>query len=414
MTQRAAGLNPSRQTRNANLAGGAVTEVGRQLGVPLAVVMLSMTPPEVAALFPAEPQPLRSPRPAAASEEEGLRAAGVLLGEATEEEWQVVGPYAVEWIADERWGAGIAGGWEYLVKWAGFGADANTWEPESNILDETLVDEFRARRSDLEAMMSGEGGSGVLSDDGEAAAGAVLCDTPAAASEAQVVEPPRTRASVAKRALDQPAAEAEGPPEPRLAPHATKRACGDRQRITVLKAIAQVEALKARQARGEGLELSQVEKIGRETDLRERLATLDALERGGGGMGGAAMQTDPPSVGAAEGSGGSGSGVSPTLQRLGSGGQCGSRWQRWAAQADALVADRQAGCLSPCRRRWDGGGEAAERRRNGAAGCGSHSSCRVPQHAQRWRGCRGRPPYPTGPDASGADGLAPPRRRQDL
>ena len=32
---------------------------------------------------------------------------------------------------------------EYLVKWAGYSAEHNTWEPKVNILDKRLIDNFQ-------------------------------------------------------------------------------------------------------------------------------------------------------------------------------------------------------------------------------------------------------------------------------
>ena len=48
--------------------------------------------------------------------------------------------YEVEAILASRVAAG--GGTEYLIQWRGFGVDANTWEPEDNILDKDLLRAF--------------------------------------------------------------------------------------------------------------------------------------------------------------------------------------------------------------------------------------------------------------------------------
>jgi hypothetical protein len=56
-------------------------------------------------------------------------------------------PYTVERITKERHTK--ARGREYLVKWAGF--DGPTWEPEKNILDQSLVNTWRARCELLKA-----------------------------------------------------------------------------------------------------------------------------------------------------------------------------------------------------------------------------------------------------------------------
>lgn len=52
--------------------------------------------------------------------------------------------YEVERILGVR-AAGVGGGREFLVKWKGFGVEANTWEPEGNLGCGELVEEFWAR-----------------------------------------------------------------------------------------------------------------------------------------------------------------------------------------------------------------------------------------------------------------------------
>jgi len=48
--------------------------------------------------------------------------------------------YAVERIVNSRRKGHKV---EYLVKWAGYSADHNTWEPKVNILDKRLIDNFQ-------------------------------------------------------------------------------------------------------------------------------------------------------------------------------------------------------------------------------------------------------------------------------
>ena len=52
--------------------------------------------------------------------------------------------FAAEKILKKRLKKGK--GIEYLVKWQGFGAKHNTWEPEENILDRRLTEEFNAKQ----------------------------------------------------------------------------------------------------------------------------------------------------------------------------------------------------------------------------------------------------------------------------
>ena len=44
---------------------------------------------------------------------------------------------------------GNAGGIEYFVKWKGYSSNFNTWEPESNILDPGLIQEYQEGVSKL-------------------------------------------------------------------------------------------------------------------------------------------------------------------------------------------------------------------------------------------------------------------------
>ncbi|RWS21523.1 uncharacterized protein B4U80_04727, partial [Leptotrombidium deliense] len=52
--------------------------------------------------------------------------------------------FCVENIVKERVRSGKV---EFLVKWSGYSSDDNTWEPEENILDKTLVKTFRKQNS---------------------------------------------------------------------------------------------------------------------------------------------------------------------------------------------------------------------------------------------------------------------------
>jgi len=56
------------------------------------------------------------------------------------------GVYKVETILAKR---GRAGRVQYLVKWAGFTEDDNSWEPAGNILDQQLIDDFNVRQKQL-------------------------------------------------------------------------------------------------------------------------------------------------------------------------------------------------------------------------------------------------------------------------
>lgn len=47
---------------------------------------------------------------------------------------------SVEKITDVR--VSKEGNTEFLIKWSGMGAKDNSWEPEENILDDTLIDEY--------------------------------------------------------------------------------------------------------------------------------------------------------------------------------------------------------------------------------------------------------------------------------
>eukprot|EP00965_Chrysotila_dentata_P199987 6179713-Pleurochrysis_carterae.AAC.2 len=54
--------------------------------------------------------------------------------------------YAVHRILDER--EGSDGSHEFLIKWKGYKASQNTWEPEANILNKKLIARFRADRAE--------------------------------------------------------------------------------------------------------------------------------------------------------------------------------------------------------------------------------------------------------------------------
>ncbi|KAG1450460.1 hypothetical protein G6F55_009674 [Rhizopus delemar] len=55
--------------------------------------------------------------------------------------------YTVEEIRDHR---GSSGSREYLVKWAGYGDRANTWEPANNFSDPTFINQYWDKRKQLE------------------------------------------------------------------------------------------------------------------------------------------------------------------------------------------------------------------------------------------------------------------------
>ncbi|KAG1205364.1 hypothetical protein G6F69_009432 [Rhizopus microsporus] len=55
--------------------------------------------------------------------------------------------YEVEEIRDHR---GTAGKREYLVKWAGYGERANTWEPASNFSDPMIVNKYWEKKRQLQ------------------------------------------------------------------------------------------------------------------------------------------------------------------------------------------------------------------------------------------------------------------------
>lgn len=59
--------------------------------------------------------------------------------------------YTVEEIRDHR---GPSGSREYLVKWAGYGDRANTWEPASNFSDPTFINQYWDKRKQLEERSS--------------------------------------------------------------------------------------------------------------------------------------------------------------------------------------------------------------------------------------------------------------------
>lgn len=55
--------------------------------------------------------------------------------------------YEIEEIRDHR---GTAGKREYLVKWAGYGERANTWEPASNFSDPSIIDKYWEKKRQLQ------------------------------------------------------------------------------------------------------------------------------------------------------------------------------------------------------------------------------------------------------------------------
>ena len=65
--------------------------------------------------------------------------------------------FAAEKILKKRLKKGK--GIEYLVKWQGFGAKHNTWEPEENILDPLLIEEFNDKKNSTKK----KGGKGLNS-----------------------------------------------------------------------------------------------------------------------------------------------------------------------------------------------------------------------------------------------------------
>lgn len=54
--------------------------------------------------------------------------------------------YYVERILDERASRKPGSGWEYLVRWLGWSPEHDSWEPESNISDRTLIVEYHQRK----------------------------------------------------------------------------------------------------------------------------------------------------------------------------------------------------------------------------------------------------------------------------
>jgi hypothetical protein len=54
--------------------------------------------------------------------------------------------YAVERILSER--RGKRGESEYLCRWEGWGAEADSWEPARHILDEQLIADFERERGE--------------------------------------------------------------------------------------------------------------------------------------------------------------------------------------------------------------------------------------------------------------------------
>ena len=70
------------------------------------------------------------------SEDEGYSE--VAMGDILEEE----DVYEVERIEKERTYRGVK---QYLVRWKGYGASENSWEPAESILDDSLINDFRSR-----------------------------------------------------------------------------------------------------------------------------------------------------------------------------------------------------------------------------------------------------------------------------
>merc|ERR1711997_1002282 len=54
--------------------------------------------------------------------------------------------FAAEKISKKRLRKGKV---EYLVKWQGWGPKYNTWEPEENILDQRLIDQFKQKQEQI-------------------------------------------------------------------------------------------------------------------------------------------------------------------------------------------------------------------------------------------------------------------------
>jgi len=73
------------------------------------------------------------------------------------------GVFVAERIVKKRQ-AKNGSGVEYLIKWKGWSPYHNTWEPEGNVLDKGLVDDFEAKqirlkiKSEIEADRNGTGG----------------------------------------------------------------------------------------------------------------------------------------------------------------------------------------------------------------------------------------------------------------
>mmetsp|Transcript_16843 Transcript_16843/g.28659 ORF Transcript_16843/g.28659 Transcript_16843/m.28659 type:complete len:176 (+) Transcript_16843:31-558(+) len=60
--------------------------------------------------------------------------------------------YSVQKIVSKQ--IGKNGGVEYLIKWQGYPATKNTWEPEENILSKYLIEEFEKQWAEDEGTMS--------------------------------------------------------------------------------------------------------------------------------------------------------------------------------------------------------------------------------------------------------------------
>ena len=68
----------------------------------------------------------------------------------SETTWEDGQVFTAETILGKRIAKGGKYGIEYLVKWHGYTHEHNTWEPEENILDQGLIDEFDSRNTNTE------------------------------------------------------------------------------------------------------------------------------------------------------------------------------------------------------------------------------------------------------------------------